>query len=53
VNPKARIVVVQTAADRNFRADGHDGHIVKQETIAMFRAIAEHYGDWRLPGGNN
>lgn len=53
VNPKARIVVVQTAADRNFRADGHDGHIVKQETIAMFRAIAEHYSDWRLPGGNN
>ncbi|MEZ5839708.1 MAG: serine hydrolase [Hyphomicrobiales bacterium] len=50
INPKARIVVVKTAADRNFRADGHDGHVIKQENIAMFRAIAEHYSDWRHPG---
>lgn len=50
VNPKARIVVVKTSADRNFRADGHEGFLIKQETIALFRAIAEHFSDWRHPG---
>ncbi len=49
VNPKAKIVVVKTAANRNFRADGQSGRLIKQENIAIFRAIAEFYSDWRYP----
>lgn len=50
INPKADIVVVKTAANREFRADGHSGLSIKAENIAIFRAIAEHYSDWRYPG---
>ncbi len=50
INPKAQIVVVKTAANREFRADGEDGRSIKQENIAIFRAIAEHYSDWQYPG---
>ena len=49
INPKAQIVVVKTAANREFRADGEDGRSIKQENIAIFRAIAEHYSDWQYP----
>lgn len=44
INPKADIVVVKTSAHRKF----HHVH-VKRATITMFRAIAEHYSDWRHP----
>lgn len=50
INPKADIVVVKTAANREFRADGQSGRSIKVENIAIFRAIAEHYSDWRYPG---
>ena len=50
INPKANMMVVKTAADRNFRADGQKGKIFKLENIAMFRAMAEHYSDWKYPG---
>ncbi|MBL4891658.1 MAG: serine hydrolase [Rhizobiaceae bacterium] len=50
INPKADIVVVKTAANREFRADGQSGRSIKAENIAIFRAIAEHYSDWRYPG---
>ncbi len=50
INPKAEIVVVKTAANREFRADGEKGRSIKQENIAIFRAIAEHYSDWKYPG---
>ncbi len=53
INPKAEIVVVKTAANRNFRADGEDGRAIKQENIAIFRAIAEHYSDWQYPGSGS
>jgi len=49
INPKAEIVVVKTAANRDFRADGQNGRTIKVENIAIFRAIAEHYSDWRYP----
>ena len=49
INPKAKIVVVKTAANREFRADGEEGRSIKQENIAIFRAIAEHYSDWQYP----
>lgn len=49
VNPKAEIVVVKTAANRDFRADGEKGRSIKVENIAIFRAIAEHYSDWKYP----
>ncbi len=50
INPKAEIVVVKTAANRNFKADGENGRSIKVENIAIFRAIAEHYSDWKYPG---
>ena len=50
INPKADIVVVKTAANREFRADGESGRSIKVENIAIFRAIAEHYSAWRYPG---
>lgn len=50
INPKAEIVVVKTAANREFRADGQSGRSIKVENIAIFRAIAEHYSDWQYPG---
>lgn len=50
INPKADIVVVKTAVNREFRADGESGRSIKVENIAIFRAIAEHYSDWRSPG---
>lgn len=50
INPKADIVVVKTAANREFRADGQGGRSIKTENIAIFRAIAEHYSDWQYPG---
>lgn len=52
INPKANMVIVKTAADRNFRADGQKGRVFKLENIAMFRAMAEHYSDWKYPGAN-
>ncbi len=44
VNPKAQIIVVKTAANRGYRFG------TKEENIAIFRAISEHYSDWEYPG---
>ncbi|HHL43510.1 MAG TPA: class C beta-lactamase-related serine hydrolase [Hellea balneolensis] len=49
VNPKAGIVIAKNAAQRSFMetdANG-DGYMIKN--IALFRAIAEHYSDWKMP----
>jgi len=43
IDPKADIVVVKTAANREFRDDGQSGRSIKLENIAIFRAIARHY----------
>lgn len=47
VNRPARIVIVKTSADRNFRNDGVAGSLVEAETIEMFRAIAAGLTSWR------
>lgn len=50
INPKANVIVVKTAAHLGFRDDGEAGRSIKLENIAMFRAIAEHYSEWKHPG---
>lgn len=40
VNRPARVVIVKTAAHRDFDNDGKGGGLIEQETIEMFRAIA-------------
>ncbi len=52
INPKAKVIVVKTAAHRGFRDDGEAGRSIKLENIAMFRGIAEHYSDWKQPDSN-
>ncbi len=49
INPKADVIVVKTAADREFRNDGKAGKLIKEENIEMFRAIAAHYSGWKQP----
>lgn len=43
IDPKADVIVVKTAANRNFRDDGQSGKSIKLENIAIFRSIAKHY----------
>ncbi len=43
IDPKADVIVVKTAANRQFRDDGQSGKSIKLENIAIFRAIARHY----------
>ncbi len=40
INRKAKVVIVKTSADRNFRNDGEGGNKVERKTIEMFRSIA-------------
>ncbi len=47
VNRPARIVVVKTSADRNFRADNANGSKIEAETIDLFRGIATGLSDWK------
>ena len=53
INPKAKIVIVKTAAHREFRQPGINGYSKPLENIAMFRSISEHYSDWRRPGASS
>ena len=49
VNPRARVVVVKTSADRKFRDDGNRGRVVQAEAVAAFRAIAQGLSGWQSP----
>ncbi len=48
VNPKAGIVIAKNAADRDFLEIDPYGEGSKIRNITLFRALAEHYSDWRL-----
>ncbi len=52
INPKAKIVIVKTAAHREFREPGINGYSKPLENIAMFRSISEHYSNWCHPFGS-
>jgi CubicO group peptidase (beta-lactamase class C family) len=41
VNRPLKTVIVKTSADRAFESDGHGGALIAEETIEMFRAIAQ------------
>ncbi|MGB0908432.1 MAG: serine hydrolase domain-containing protein [Maricaulaceae bacterium] len=43
VNPSANMVIVKNSAHREFTENGPSGHSHKLETIALFRALAEHF----------
>ncbi len=52
VNRPARIVVVKTSADRNFRNDNANGSKIEEETLQMFRGIASGLTNWKQSGPN-
>jgi len=49
INPKAGIVIAKNAAHRSFLEVDEFGTDYKSKNIALFRSIAEHYSDWKLP----
>jgi hypothetical protein len=47
INPKAGIVIAKNAAHREFMSADEKGESYMAQNITLFRAIAEHYSDWK------